>query len=151
MTMTVISEWDAPIERVWALWSDPRKLERWWGPPGYPATMVDFELRPGGVVTYYMTSPEGQRHHGWWRVLEVDAPRRCRIEDGFGESPDDPAPGLPSGIMTVSLHALPTGATRMEVESIFPSREAMEQVLAMGMEEGMKAAITQIDAILAEG
>ena len=34
LTMTVVSEWAAPIDRVWLLWSDPRKLERWWGPPG---------------------------------------------------------------------------------------------------------------------
>jgi len=38
----------------------------------------------------------------------------------------------------------------MSVESFFPSAEAMEQLLAMGIEEGMKQAIGQIDAILAE-
>lgn len=151
LTMTVISEWDAPIERVWALWSDPRKLERWWGPPGYPATFVEHDLRPGGQMTYYMTSPEGQRHYGWWRVQEVDAPRRCRIEDGFGDASGAPDPNMPTGLMAVMLEALPSGATRMSVENTFPSREAMDQLLAMGQEEGMKAALTQIDAILAEG
>jgi hypothetical protein len=38
----------------------------------------------------------------------------------------------------------------MSIESVFPSAEALEQVLAMGMEEGMKLALGQIDAILAE-
>ncbi len=37
-TLTLVAEFDAPVERVWELWADPRKLERWWGPPGYPAT-----------------------------------------------------------------------------------------------------------------
>src|SRR4051812_25395813 len=36
LTVSVISRFDAPAERVWELWSDPRQLERWWGrrPPG---------------------------------------------------------------------------------------------------------------------
>ena len=42
------------------------------------------------------------------------------------------------------------GRTRMSIESIFPSTEAMEQLLAMGMEEGLTEAVGQIDAILAE-
>jgi hypothetical protein len=60
LTMTVASEWDAPIARVWQLWADPRKLERWWGPPTYPATVVEHDLRPGGKVSYFMTSPRGR-------------------------------------------------------------------------------------------
>ena len=33
LTMTLTAEFDATPERVWELWADPRKLERWWGPP----------------------------------------------------------------------------------------------------------------------
>ena len=47
LTMTITAEFDAPIERVWQLWADPRQLERWWGPPTYPATVVDHDLSPG--------------------------------------------------------------------------------------------------------
>jgi len=39
LTLTLTADFDAPIERVWELWADPRKLERWWGPPEYPATV----------------------------------------------------------------------------------------------------------------
>src|SRR5659263_474246 len=52
----------------------PDQLERWWGPPTYPATVVEHDLTPGGHVTYFMTGPEGERFHGWCRVLEVDPP-----------------------------------------------------------------------------
>lgn len=151
LTMTVISDWKAPVARVWDLWSDPRKLERWWGPPGYPATVVEHDLSAGGGVTYYMTSPEGERHYGWWRFLEIEAPRRVVIEDGFGDAEGKPSPDMPSGLMTVTIEERPGGSTRMLIENKFPSREAMDQLLAMGQEEGMAAAITQIDAILAEG
>ena len=51
LTMVVTAEFNAPIERVWQLWADPRQLERWWGPPTYPATFVDHNLVPGGTAT----------------------------------------------------------------------------------------------------
>ena len=38
-TLTLEAEFDASAERVWELWADPRQLERWWGPPTYPATV----------------------------------------------------------------------------------------------------------------
>ena len=55
LTMTIASEWNAPIARVWQLWADPRKLERWWGPPTYPATFETFDFQPGGRALYFMT------------------------------------------------------------------------------------------------
>ncbi len=67
LSMTITTAFDAPIEQVWRVWSDPRLLERWWGPPTYPATVVDHDLSPGGTIKYYMTGPEGDRHGGWWR------------------------------------------------------------------------------------
>ena len=35
LTLTLDAEFEAPAERVWQLWADPRQLERWWGPPTY--------------------------------------------------------------------------------------------------------------------
>ena len=77
--MTITVEFDATVERAWQLWADPRQLERWWGPPTYPATFVDHDLSPGGRRTYYMTSPEGDKPHGWWEVLAVDASASARV------------------------------------------------------------------------
>ena len=82
-SLTITAQFDATIELVWQLWANPRKLEQWWGPPTYPATMVQHELIPGGSVTYFMTSPEGDKHHGWWRIVSVDPPTGMVFEDGF--------------------------------------------------------------------
>jgi len=150
-TMTIAARFDAPIGRVWQLWADPRQLERWWGPPTYPATVVDHDLTPGGRVSYYMTGPEGDQHHGWWRVLVVDGPRRLELEDGFADDVGEPDPDLPTTVTRVILHDEPDGGTHMDIESVFPSLGAMEEMLAMGVEEGMVAAMGQIDGILAEG
>jgi uncharacterized protein YndB with AHSA1/START domain len=149
MTMTVRAEFDADVERVWQLWADPRKLERWWGPPTYPATVVAHDLAPGGTVTYYMTGPTGDRHHGWWRVLEVDAPHRLLVEDGFADERGVPNPELPSTRARFEIEARDGGGARVTITSEFKTVAQMEQLIAMGMEEGLKAAMGQMDALLA--
>ncbi len=149
LTMTITAEFDAPVERAWQLWADPRQLERWWGPPTYPATVVDHDLSEGGTVTYFMTGPEGDRHHGWWRVVAVEAPGRLEFEDGFADDHGRPNPDLPTTMGAVDLVGRPGGGTRMTITTTFPSREAMEQMAAMGMEEGITLAMGQMDGILA--
>ncbi len=149
MTMKITAKFDAPAERVWRLWSDPRQLERWWGPPTYPATVTEHDISPGGAVAYYMTGPEGDEHHGWWRVQEADPPNRLRFEDGFAHSDGKPNDAMPTAIATVTLTEA-GGGTTMEIETQFPSQAGMEQMLDMGMEEGMSLALGQIDGILAE-
>jgi uncharacterized protein YndB with AHSA1/START domain len=148
-TMTLEAEFDAPAERVWQLWADPRQLERWWGPPTYPATVDSHELRPGGRVEYHMTGPEGDQPKGFWEVDEVEPPHRLVFRDGFANDDWTPNTEFPMTTATVTIEDA-GGITRMRIESEFPSVEAMEQLAAMGMEEGLRQAVGQIDAILAE-
>jgi uncharacterized protein YndB with AHSA1/START domain len=148
LTMTITSEFDAPIQRVWSLWEDPRQLERWWGPPGYPATVVDHDLSVGGRVEYHMTGPEGDQPRGCWRVLAVDAPRHLEFEDGFADDAGEPNPEMPTVTMRVTIDEQPDGGTRMVIETTFPSTDAMERLVATGMEEGMSLALGQIDDLL---
>ena len=149
LEMTVVAEFDAPVERVWQLWADPRQLERWWGPPSHPATVVDHDLSPGGRVSYFMTSPEDQKYHGWWRVETVQAPRLLEVVDGFADDSGDPNPDMPTTKMSVDLTERDGGGTRVTILSTFPSAEALQQQLEMGMEEGMREAMSQMDGVLA--
>lgn len=150
LTLTLTSEWDAPVSQVWQVWADPRKLERWWGPPTFPATVTEHDLRPGGRVAYYMTGPEGDQYHGWWSVLTVDAESRLEAEDGFADTDGKPDPSMPTTRFTVTFSELPNSRTRMVLQTRFPSREAMEQLETMGMEEGMTSAMAQIEGVLAD-
>jgi uncharacterized protein YndB with AHSA1/START domain/DNA-binding transcriptional ArsR family regulator len=149
-TMTLEAEFDASPERVWQLWADPRQLERWWGPPTYPATVDAHDLRPGGHVEYHMTGPEGDQPRGFWDVDEVQPPHRLVFRDGFANEDGTPNSELPMTTARVTIEEIGGGKTRMSIESEFPTVEAMEQLAAMGMEEGLTQAVGQIDAILAE-
>ena len=151
LTMTIEAEFDAAPERVWQLWSDPRQLERWWGPPAYPATVDTHDFRPGGQVQYHMTTPEGDQPRGYWNMEVVEPPHRLVFRDGFANEDGTPNTELPMGTVQVTIQDIGGGKTRMSIEIGFPTVEAMEQLLAMGQEEGMTQAIGQIDAILATG
>jgi uncharacterized protein YndB with AHSA1/START domain len=149
LTMCVSAELDGSVERCWQLWSDPRQLERWWGPPTYPATVIDHDLSVGGRVSYVMTGPDGDKSRGWWEVLAVDPPRRLEFQDGFADDSGAPNEAMPSTSMVVTLTDRAGGGTVMTIETRFPSLDAMQQLTAMGMEEGIKAAVGQMDAIVA--
>jgi uncharacterized protein YndB with AHSA1/START domain len=148
LTMTITAAFDAPVDRVWKMWEDPRQLERWWGPPTYPATFVDHDFTPGGMANYYMTGPEGDQPRGWWRVLVIEAPHRLEFEDGFADEAGNPNLDMPATTTRVNLVEQADGSTHMAIETTFPSLEAMDQMVAMGMEEGITLAVGQIDDLL---
>jgi uncharacterized protein YndB with AHSA1/START domain len=150
LTMTVEAEFDATPERVWQLWADPHQLERWWGPPSYPATVDSHDLRAGGRVEYHMTGPEGDQPRGYWDVIEVEPPHRLVYQDWFANADGSRNDDLPVSGGSVEIVELFQGRTRMAIHATFASTEAMEQILAMGMEQGIREAVGQIDAILAE-
>ena len=151
LTLILTAEFEASPDRVWDLWADPRQLERWWGPPTYPATFTAHNLAPGGRVQYHMTGPTGDQPHGFWDVVEVDPPRRLVLIDGFANEDGTPNDDLPRNEGRVTIEPIDARRTRMSIESRFPSTEAMAQILAMGVEEGLTQAVGQIDAILAGG
>lgn len=148
LTMTFVAEFAAPPVRVWQVWEDPRQLERWWGPPTWPATFTRHELTGGGQSRYYMTSPDGQTAPGWWTTLETDPPNRILIEDGFSLPDGEPDPDMPTMRLDVLFDAIATG-TRMTILARFTDIGQLEKVAAMGMVEGMTGALGQIDALLA--
>jgi uncharacterized protein YndB with AHSA1/START domain len=150
LTVTFVAEFDAPPFRVWQLWEDPRQLERWWGPPTWPATFDRHELTPGGQSSYHMTGPDGEISPGWWTTVETDAPNRLIFEDGFSRPDGEPDPEMPTMRLEVTFDVIGgSGRTRMTILTRFEDLEQLEKVAAMGMVEGMTGALSQIDAIVA--
>jgi uncharacterized protein YndB with AHSA1/START domain len=147
LTITLIADFDAPIEQVWDLWSDPRKLERWWGPPTHPATFETHDLTPGGEARYFMTGPEGPMW-GVWRVTAVDPPTSLEFTNAFADPDGMPVADMPLFTATVRLTERDR-STRMEMRLRFESGEEMETMVNMGTVGGLQQAVGQIDGLLA--
>ena len=150
LTLVLVAEFDAAVERVWQLWADPRQLERWWGPPTYPATVEKHDLTAGGEVAFVMTGPGGEQSRGWWRVTAVDPPSSLEFTDGFANADGTPDTETPITAVRVRLTGNEPG-TRMELRFAYDSREEMEQMERWGTFEGISRSVGQIDTVLADG
>jgi uncharacterized protein YndB with AHSA1/START domain len=147
-TLTIVAEFAAPVTRIWEIYADPRQLEQVFGPPTHPATFVEHDLTPGGRAHYFMTSPEGERYYGWWKITEVAEPHRFAFEDGFAA--DDtfaPLDGLPVSKNVYTFDAIDNG-TRATFVSSYATAEDLQKVLDMGVVEGATSAVNQIDALV---
>ena len=149
LTMTVTADLDATVERAWQLWADPRQFEKWWGPPGCPATVVDHDLRAGGRISFFMAGPDGERHANTWEVIAVDAPRHLELRDADVDDDGRPNDGNAMTAMIVTIDERDGQGAVMVIRTHFDSLTGMDEVLAMGIEEGMRMVVSQIDAVLA--
>jgi uncharacterized protein YndB with AHSA1/START domain len=147
LRLTMVAEFDASPERVWQVWEDPRKLERWWGPPMFPATFSRHDFVVGGESRYSMMGPGGENPRGWWRIDAIDRPNRIEFANGLAGDDGEPMPGVEPMAGVVTFEAVDAG-TRMIAVTNFVSVDQMELMLGMGMEEGMSQAIGQIDDLL---
>jgi uncharacterized protein YndB with AHSA1/START domain len=149
LTLTIVADFAAPVRRVWDAYTDPRQIERFWGPPTYPAVFVRHDATAGGLSHYSMTGPEGDTHHGYWEWTAVDEGRSFEVLDGFADDAGSPNTELPSIRMVFEFSETADG-TRLTTTSSFPSLDGMEQMIQMGMEEGTRLAMAQIDEVLAD-
>jgi uncharacterized protein YndB with AHSA1/START domain len=148
LTMTIVSEFEAEPDRVWRVWEDPRQLEKWWGPPTWPATFHEHNFVVGGRSKYFMTGPDGTKMHGWFEFTAISAPKSLSLDDGFADDEGNPTGEHGITKMTAALESA-AGGTRMSITTRFESIEQLDEMLAMGMEEGMREALGQIDDVLA--
>ncbi|HRN53554.1 MAG TPA: SRPBCC family protein [Gemmatimonadaceae bacterium] len=149
LTLTIIADYPCTLERLWEAYVDPRQLERFWGPVQWPATFTRHEVYPGGESHYYMTGPNGEKSHGWFKFTVVDPYAALEMEDGFADESGKRNDAMPTMRMTYRFERTPQGA-RFTGVTYFPSLEAMEQLVKMGMLEGTQSAMSQMDAVLAD-
>ncbi len=149
LTLTIIADYPVPVARLWSAYADPRQLERFWGPVEWPATFTRHDMAVGGRSEYYMTGPDGATSRGWFRFLAIEPLSRIEVEDGFADEAGQPNDSMPTMRMVFTFHETATGS-RFESVTTFTSTESMDALVKMGMMEGMRSAMGQIDAVLAD-
>lgn len=144
LSLTVIGDYAVSQQRLWEAFADPRQLERFWGPPAFPATFTRHDFRVGGRAEYFLSLPEGQKWHGAWKFTKVDPVDTFEATDGEDNADDD---NMPAGMKF--RFETTAGGSRLTIVTRFSSIEAMEHTIP-GMEEGLRAAMPQLDALLAD-
>src|SRR5207253_2048068 len=111
---------DAPRERVWKAWTDPRQIAQWWGPAGFTNPRCEVDVRPGGVLRIDMRGPDGTVYPMAGVYREVVAPERLVFT---GSALDEKGKPLFEVLNTV-IFAEQGGKTKLTIkappEKIFP-------------------------------
>ncbi|MEO6880322.1 MAG: SRPBCC family protein [Mycobacteriaceae bacterium] len=149
LTMTVAAEFPVPVQRLWNAYVDPRQLERFWGPPTYPAQFTRHDAAAGGLSAYAMTGPDGDVSRGYWQWLSVEPQKSFEVLDGFASADGSPNPEMPSMRMVFAFEPTPTGS-RVTTTTYFDTADELARLVEMGMEEGMTLAMGQMDRVLAD-
>ena len=149
MTLTVIADYPVPVERLWDAYADPRQIEKFWGPEQWPAQFTRHDMAVGGESHYAMTGPDGTKSRGWFHFLKVEPFKLIEVEDGFSHEDGRRNEEMPTMRMVFNFEKTKEGS-RFRSVTYFPSVETMEQLVKMGMMEGMRSAMGQIDAVLAD-
>jgi uncharacterized protein YndB with AHSA1/START domain len=147
LSLTVHAEFPVKVSRLWDAYLDARQIEKFWGPVEYPATFTRHDATPGGRSNYHMTSPEGEEFHGYWVWNEVVDQKFFEVTDGFANSDGTPNADLPTTRTVFSFDPTPEG-TKLTITANFDSVEELEQIVEMGMIDGTRSAMSQIEQVL---
>jgi uncharacterized protein YndB with AHSA1/START domain len=135
---------DAPRDRVFAVYTDPKLIPEWWGPRGTTATVDEMDVRPGGRWRFVITNSDGSEvpaMHGTYR--EVTPPERL-VQTFEWE-------GMPGHVSvdTVEFEDLGEGRTKVTTTSIFHTTEERDGFLESGMEHGLGETYERLEEVLA--
>jgi uncharacterized protein YndB with AHSA1/START domain len=150
---------DAPRERVFEAWTDPKQLARWWGPAGFTNPACEMDVRPGGRYRIVMRSPEGQDYPISGEFREVVRPSRLVMTIDLKEHPreffeelDALRPAAERGnpfrpTMTVTFEEA-FGRTTVTVSQRYDSIADRDASAKLGALEGWGQSFERLDALL---
>jgi uncharacterized protein YndB with AHSA1/START domain len=150
---------DAPRELVWKAFTEPERLEQWWGPRGFNTRVHELELRPGGVFLYSQRMPDGRDLWGKWVYREIVAPERLVIVNSFCDEKEHPVrhpfnPNWPLEMLCSSTFTEHQGRTTLTIRAIpINATEAERKVFEDGqkfMGEGFTGTLDQLAEYLAK-
>jgi uncharacterized protein YndB with AHSA1/START domain len=133
---------DAPVERVWEAYTDPKLLAQWWG-RGNKVDIERMEVERGGHWRFVEHGSEGD--HGFEGRYREVVPHE-RIVQSFEW---DGMPGYVS-IDTTVFEDLGHGRTKITSTSIFHTTDERDGMIGSGMEEGLAESYVALDALLAK-
>ena len=141
--LVITRRFDAPRQRVFEAWTDPRHAKSWWGPRDYPLTYLEMDVRPGGAWRGRLTSTkDGEELWQHGVIREIQAPDRLVFT--FAWDQEEGAPGRET-VVTVTLEEDGDGTLMTFRQSPFDSAENRE-----GHRGGWSSSFDRLDEVLAQ-
>lgn len=146
-TITIIREYDAPLEKVWKAWTTSEMLDKWWGPKPWRAITKSLDFREGGHWHYSMNGPEGEVQWGKFDYLTIEPNESFTGKDGFSDENGTLDTTLPQNHWELRMSQ--TGNTVMvDMLLTFEKAEDIDTYIDMGFREGITQTLDQLEEIL---
>jgi PhnB protein len=145
--LTIVREFDAPLDLVWEAWTTAEILDQWWAPKPFHAETRTMDFRVGGKWLYAMMGPEGLA--AWCRVdfTVIEPQDRFAVRNMFCDENGVPNPAFP--VMDWdNRFSQAEGVTTVRVELRFEKEADMEMIIQMGFKEGFAAGLGNLDEYL---
>lgn len=150
---------DAPRERVFAMWADPARLAEWWGPKVFTTPVCEIDFRVGGAFRIVMRAPDGTDYPIKGVHLDIVEPERIVASQDLSEHPDSwhdlINPNRPKGAGRPAFEAVQSvffeeegGRTKLTIHARFESPEIRDAMVKMGMNEGWNQSLDRLDEAL---
>lgn len=147
-TITVKREFAAPLQKVWAAWTQSELLDQWWAPKPWKAETKTMDFRTGGHWLYVMVGPEGEKHWSRADYKSVDAPKSFSALDAFTDENGNISPDMPRSVWDNSFNS--NGDTTMvNIVIKYDKLEDLEKYIEMGFKEGFTMGLENLDELLA--
>ncbi|GAB5525412.1 MAG: SRPBCC domain-containing protein [Roseivirga sp.] len=144
--LTVTRTFSADLNLVWRAWTEADLLDQWWAPSPWKSETSHMDFTEGGYRLYAMVGPEGERHLGRTNYLTISIHDHFSGEDVFCDEDGNVNPELPVATFKNEFEA-GSNKTQVTIVTEYASAEHLEQVIQMGMKEGLSAAFESLDAV----
>lgn len=141
--------YNAPQELVFSMFKDPEHVKMWWGPETWPVKKCTIDFQVGGSMHYAMVGPDGQEAWGKAVYSEIDEPNKIVFRDVFSDEAGTENTDLPAGICTITFDAI-DGKTLLTMHTEYRAATDREAVVKMGMIEGLRDTLDQLEQRLKE-
>ena len=146
-TLTVERSFNAPLELVWRAWTEADLLDQWWAPKPWKSETSHMDFKEGGYRLYAMVGPEEERHLGRTDYLSIHVHQQFSGDDSFCDAEGNINPEFPVAKFKNQFEAV-SGKTSVIVTTQYASEEHLQQVIQMGMKEGLTMAFDSLDHVL---
>jgi len=147
-TITVERSFNAPLDPVWAAFTEADILCKWWAPKPYVCVIKSLDFREGGRWLYYMEGPQGDRHHCFFDYETVRPKKYYMGHDGFCDEHGNATDMIPSTKWENGFSE-EEGITVVRMLLTYESELALEKTIEMGFKEGFTMGLEQLDELLA--
>jgi uncharacterized protein YndB with AHSA1/START domain len=142
-------EVDVPPRLVWAAWTQPERLKRWFAPAPFTTQECEIDLRPGGLFRTVMQSPDGERFEGAGCYVDVVEDQRLVWTSALGSGYRPSVSEDLAFTAIISLEPTPSG-TRYTAVAMHSDAATRTRHADMGFHEGWGAALDQLVTVAKE-